>query len=388
MPIQRQSKMNLGFTIILLFTILNLYHFIPSTYKMQEKYNLLDRLIQNRVLRHVLFWLVVLMIAPLTSEGGFGEMKSAFVFRAVGLPTKIVATYFLVYYLIPNFFQKKRYSLFILWFFVATYIFTAIYRINNIYIAESIMDFTDKESIPEILISFNRTVLGYFYRTYAFTLIFLILKVTKDQAVKQRQIERLEKEKATAELNFLKAQIHPHFLFNTLNNLYALTLDKSDDAPEVVAKLSEMLDYMLYQCNEPKVLIKKEIELLEHYIDLEKLRYGSRLELNFKHEVDDLNSLISPLILISLVENAFKHGVSGALQEPEIQIDLEVKNQVLQMYIFNTKATNVQSDAMNYKKGIGVKNIQRQLDLVYPEKYEWKVREEEASYEVNLKLEL
>ena len=145
---------------------------------------------------------------------------------------------------------------------------------------------------------------------------------------------------------------------------------------------------MLYQCNESKVLISNEIELLEHYIDLEKLRYGDRLKLSFQHQIDDSSTQIAPLILISLVENAFKHGVSGALQKPEIQIDLEVKNQVLAMRVFNTKAENIQSDAMSYKEGIGVKNIQRQLDLVYPEKYDWKVKEEKESYEVNLKIEL
>ncbi|MEL6942876.1 MAG: sensor histidine kinase, partial [Bacteroidota bacterium] len=260
--------------------------------------------------------------------------------------------------------------------------------INNVYIAEHLIGVSDYEPIFEIATDLKWTVLAYFNKAYGFTFLFLILKVIKDQAVKQRQIERLEKEKATAELNFLKAQIHPHFLFNTLNNLYALTLDKSDDAPEVVAKLSEMLDYMLYQCNEPKVLVNKEIELLEHYIDLEKLRYGNRLQLSFQHQVDHSSAQISPLILISLIENAFKHGVSGALQKPEIQIDLEVKNQVLQMRVFNTKAESAQSDKMKYKEGIGIKNIQRQLDLVYPERYEWEVKEEMESYEVNLKIEL
>ncbi|MEL6943246.1 MAG: hypothetical protein AAFO82_11310, partial [Bacteroidota bacterium] len=100
---------------------------------MQEKYNLLDRLLQNRILRHSLFWLAMLLIAPLTSEGGFEDMKQAFLFRVIGLPIKIAATYFLIYYLIPNFFQKKRYSLFLLGFLLATYAFTVIYRINNVY---------------------------------------------------------------------------------------------------------------------------------------------------------------------------------------------------------------------------------------------------------------
>jgi len=355
---------------------------------MHKKYNLIDRLLQNRIWQHISFWLIILFIAPISSEGGIDEAIQAFIFRIVNLPIKILAAYFLTYFLIPNFFQKKQYSLSILLFLLFTYVFTVLYRINNIYVAETLAGYTDKESILEIMTSFKWTVLAYFERLYRVALLFLIFKTVKDQVLKKQQIERLEKEKTTAELNFLKAQIHPHFLFNTLNNLYALTLDKSDDAPEVVAKLSEMLDYMLYQCNEPKTLISKEIELLEHYIDLEKLRYGDRLELNFQYKIDNPNSQIAPLILISLVENAFKHGVSGALQKPEIQIDLEVKNKVLHMHVFNTKAANVQSDAMNYKEGIGVKNIQRQLDLVYPKRYEWKVKEGEESYEVNLKIEL
>lgn len=355
---------------------------------MQEKLNILDRLLQNRVLRHAIFWLAMLLIAPLTHDGGIEGIKEAFIIRLVAMPTKMLSVYLLIYYLIPKFYQKRRYTLFITLFIVSSILLTILYRINNVYIAESMLGVQDKESILEIMTSVRWTYLGYFNRVYGFTFIFLILKTIKDQAVKQRQIEQLEKEKTTAELNFLKAQIHPHFLFNTLNNLYALTLDKSDDAPEVVAKLSEMLDYMLYQCNEPKVLINKEIELLKHYIDLEKLRYGDRLQLSFKHQVDNPSTQIAPLILISLVENAFKHGVSGALQQPEIQITLEVKNQVLNMHVFNTKAENIQSDAMSYKEGIGVKNIQRQLDLVYPERYVWTVKEEKDSYEVNLEVEL
>ncbi|MEM6697941.1 MAG: hypothetical protein AAF599_06070, partial [Bacteroidota bacterium] len=175
---------------------------------MQEKLNLLDRLLQNRVLRHAIFWLAVLLIAPLTHDGPVEEMKAAFIIRLVAMPTKMLSVYFLIYYLIPKFYQRRRYTLFIVLFLAGSILLTILYRINNVYIAEAILGVQEKESIFNIITSARWTYLGYFNRVYGFTWIFLILKTIKDQAVKQRAIERLEKEKTTAELNFLKAQIH------------------------------------------------------------------------------------------------------------------------------------------------------------------------------------
>ena len=210
----------------------------------------------------------------------------------------------------------------------------------------------------------------------------------RSRSAEKRKVSRLEKEKIDAELNFLKAQIHPHFLFNTLNNLYALTLKKSDHAPDVVAKLSEMLDYMLYQCKEDKVLISKEITLLQHYLDLEKLRYGERLQLTFDHDIDDHNAQIAPLILISIIENAFKHGVSGSMQQPIVTISVRVKEGVSYIRVYNTKPEIPQTDEMGYKKGIGEMNVKRQLELIYPDRYEWNYEESPKSYEVNLTIQL
>ncbi len=323
----------------------------------------------------------------MTSAENIRSTGEALLFRAVALPLKIIPTYFLVYYLVPNFFKKRKYFLFSVYFLFSSIAFTILYRFNNIHVAESIIGLNQpKESLLEIIYQFDYTIPNYFFKIYFYTFLFITVKTFKDRAIKERQLESLQKEKAEAELNFLKAQIHPHFLFNTLNNLYALTLDKSDEAPEVVSKLSDILDYMLYQCKDPKVLVAKEIDLLKHYIDLEKIRYGDRLELNFEHSMDSLDSKIAPLILISLVENAFKHGVSSTWQKAIIKIYLTVEKGVLNFSIFNTKAPCQQSDQMNYKKGIGMKNIRRQLDLVYPKQYEWNHTETVDSYEVNLKI--
>ncbi|MGB0524003.1 MAG: sensor histidine kinase [Flammeovirgaceae bacterium] len=356
---------------------------------MKRENHLLDRFLQNRVLTHTSFWLFALLIAPITSSESITEIGEALLFRGVALPTKIAGAYFVVYYIIPQLFQKKKYIQSILVFIAGTYILTVIYRFNNIHIAEVLAGVDQpRESLWQIITEFEFTFWGYVGKLHLFTFLFLFLKMIKDQATEKHQLEALQKEKVSAELNFLKAQIHPHFLFNTLNNLYALTLEKSDEAPDVVAKLSEMLDYMLYQCREDSVLLNREVELLEHYIDLEKLRYGNRLELTFEHTIDNPQAVIAPLILISVVENAFKHGVSDSVQPAIIRMRLVVENNVLKFRVFNTKATFSQPDQMGYKEGIGVKNVTRQLELIYPNQYEWVVNEDENTYEVELSIQL
>ncbi|NER12460.1 histidine kinase [Leptobacterium flavescens] len=352
---------------------------------MEVENNFLDRILQNRVLGHILFWAFVLFSAPFTSDGSLSGAGDAFLYRAVALPSKMAATYLLAYYQIPRLFQKKKYIQFIISFAISTLVFCIIYRYNNIHIAEALAGSPEpRESLGQIIRQLDFTISSYFFRVYFFGFIFIFIKMVKARNLEKREMEILQKEKATTELNFLKAQIHPHFLFNTLNNLYALTLNKSDKAPDVVAKLSEILDYMLYQCKEDKVLIGKEVELLEHYIDLEKLRYGKRLHLDFKYDIEDQQLLIAPLILISIVENAFKHGVSGTIQQAVIQVILEAKKDQLYFRVYNSKSDIEHSDEMNYKEGIGVKNVKRQLELIYPGQYEWKVQENKKSYEVNL----
>jgi len=185
-------------------------------------------------------------------------------------------------------------------------------RYLNIYIAEAIVfPGMPNENLWEIISAPLVTFDMYFHRVFPSAFWFTFLKIGVDQIRTQQKVIELSEEKATAELNFLKAQIHPHFLFNTLNNLYTLTLEKSDDAPEVVEKLSGILDYLLYRCNEPRVSLQLEIALIEHYLTLESLRYGDRLNLSFTHHVDRPEAImIAPLILISPVENAFKHGAN------------------------------------------------------------------------------
>lgn len=356
---------------------------------MEKSIQFFDKLLQNRIALHVLFWVCVLLLAPIIADRSISEVLNSLIYRVVGLPTKMAATYFLAYYLIPKYFQKEKYFQFILYFLISSVVFCVVYRFNNVQIAERLAGEEGyKEHIWEIVEYYDETILGYIGRVYSVTIPFIFIKMIRSRSAEKRKVSRLEKEKIDAELNFLKAQIHPHFLFNTLNNLYALTLKKSDHAPDIVAKLSEMLDYMLYQCKEDKVLVSKEITLLQHYLDLEKLRYGERLQLTFDHDLDNHTAQIAPLILISIVENAFKHGVSGAIQQPVVAISIKVKEGVSYIRVYNSKPEIPQADEMGYKKGIGETNVKRQLELIYPERYEWNYEESSTSYEVNLTIRL
>lgn len=191
-----------------------------------------------------------------------------------------------------------------------------------------------------------------------------------------------------AELDFLKSQIHPHFLFNTLNNLYALTLSNSPKSPNIVMGLSEILRYMLYECNVAHVDLKKDVEVLESYILIEKIRYEDRLDLSFTKTGDINAHQIAPLLLLPLVENAFKHGVSEKVGEAWINIDLAVKDNLLKFKVANSKAENVDQTAAKHYGKIGLENVRKRLQIIYPKAHEIKIFDEEELFVAILEINL
>lgn len=200
----------------------------------------------------------------------------------------------------------------------------------------------------------------------------------------QQKFLKLNEQKKTAELSALKNQLNPHFLFNTLNNLYALSLEKSDKTPEVISVLSDILDYMLYRCNEKYVSLGKEIELIENYITLEKLRYGKRAKVSFHKSINEAVK-IAPLILLTFIENAFKHGVSQEINKGEIDINL---NSEANDIIFTIKNTipNSSPTLVDSSNSIGLLNVKKQLELLYPNSHELKIEHNEHHFAVKLKL--
>jgi LytS/YehU family sensor histidine kinase len=196
----------------------------------------------------------------------------------------------------------------------------------------------------------------------------------------------IENEKLIAELNFLKAQINPHFLFNTLNNLYYLAYTKSPNTTEVIDKLSQMMRYMIYDSNHPLVPLSKEVDYMQNYISLERLRLNSEIpiQLEVKGNVDGI--FIAPLIFITFLENAFKHGLSTGYTGAWVKVSIQLSGKECVYNVSNSKPLNYKRE--NEKSGIGLQNVQRRLALSYPGKYQLSVNDETDYYFVELKISL
>lgn len=200
----------------------------------------------------------------------------------------------------------------------------------------------------------------------------------------QRAEQQLRIEKQSAELNYLRAQTNPHFLFNTLNNIYSLARDKSDLAPESILRLSKILRFMLYETGGTYIAVDQELKIINDYISLEKLRYDDSLRVNFNYDVEDMKQAIPPLLLIPLVENAFKHGVSETRGHPYVDIHLSIKNRKLAFIIKNSSEHPGETDV---KENIGLPNLRRQLELLYTD-YDLSVQQNASVFTATLKINL
>ncbi|HCN12188.1 MAG TPA: histidine kinase [Chryseobacterium sp.] len=196
----------------------------------------------------------------------------------------------------------------------------------------------------------------------------------------QKKLTEISKEKSDAELKLLKTQINPHFLFNTLNNIYGLSIKKSEETPEIILKLSKIMRYNIFDSAKDKVSVQKEIENIQDFIDIQKIRHKS-VNVEFNHIIDNSSQEISPLILLHFVENAFKHGASESRFNSFIKINLKLENQILFYEVENSKEHNVHKDSTK----IGLNNIKRQLELLYP-KHSLSINDAEDLYFVTLKI--
>lgn len=205
----------------------------------------------------------------------------------------------------------------------------------------------------------------------------------RQQQLQQREAQ-LRAEKLDAELQALKSQIHPHFLFNTINNLYALARRKSDKTAPVALKLASLLRYILYESAKPAVRLEQEVQNLRDYVELEKLRFDEeRLTVKMAVEMDNPLQQITPLLLLPLVENAFKHGVSEQREEARVDIRIELKNNILEVIIRNTKSADPQENP----QGIGLKNVRRQLELLYPGRHRLDITTGENTFTAGLRID-
>jgi two-component system LytT family sensor kinase len=214
--------------------------------------------------------------------------------------------------------------------------------------------------------------------------LFVLIRHTYKYIKLQQAEQQLRIEKQAAELNYLRSQTNPHFLFNTLNNIYSLARDKSDLAPESILRLSKILRFMLYETGGAYIAIAEELKIIDDYIALEKLRYDESLRVNFNYDIEDMKQALPPLLLIPLVENAFKHGVSETRGHPFIEIHLSVRNRKLSLMIKNSSE---HPGEVYVKDTIGLPNLRRQLELLYTD-YKLSVQQSESVFTANLQINL
>lgn len=310
------------------------------------------------------------------------------------LPVHMLYFYSITNWVLPRFFFRDKYvkTFFLLLLLIP--VIAVLYRLDEIFISNPyIFHYYTNRNIqvnwPEMSLPWFKQLLrpldfaNALERTNTVVWICVTLKLfilwnERKQAVLQ------------AELNFLKGQLHPHFLFNSLNNLYALSLDNAPQTPEIILGLSNILRYVLYECTAERVLLKRDIEVLNDYIELEKLRYEDRLELNVNISEYPTNVEVAPLLMLPLVENAFKHGAAETTDTPWINMELYITGDTLTFKISNSKPEQpvVCASGQKVKGKIGLLNLRKRLDLLYPGKHALRYFDESDCFIAELSVQL
>lgn len=342
----------------------------------------------SRLLLHLLFWLGVTAFLSLFFGHAGKDFRSTFLFVCLLIPIAVATTYFINYFLVPRYLLRKRYARFSAYFIftlvfsvwgemmvmMLTFIFLADYRYQNMNPLTGNIIFLVVALYFVVFFSTSVKMLKHWYSS------------EKDiSELRSRQLEAELKLKE-AELQLLKGQIHPHFLFNTLNNLYGLALENSEQMPDAIIRLSGLLDALLYRSQDKKIPLLAELKLIEDYIALEKLRVDERLQLDWNITKRMEGYSIAPFLLFPFIENAFKHGFAGHTEKLWLEIKMELKGQEL---LFS--ASNTVSSPEPEKKsggGIGLQNVKRRLELLYPGRHQLYIQHQSNKFTVKLSITL
>ena len=329
--------------------------------------------VTKTILLHVLFWIFIVIYFA----WGFGLRTNpvrSFINASLYLPGFFIMVYSLLYVLVPRYLLAKKF----LSFFIGLFIVLVICMLYTI-LAQLSLD--DSNKFRGLTLSEGRNVLPFLHVGG----IALSIKLLIYWYQQRKQTIEAERQKTAAELQLLKAQLHPHFLFNTLNNLYAHSLEASPRCPEIVMKLSELLRFMIYESNNPKMCLTKEINVLQSYITLEEMRYGDRIDISFSVEGDVENYQIAPFLLLPFLENAFKHGTSKQLDQCWISLNISLENSQMHFKLINSIEPQADEDAAKFG-GLGLQNVKKRLELLYKDKHSIVTKRLEEVFVVDLEI--
>jgi LytS/YehU family sensor histidine kinase len=345
-----------------------------------------------RFCRHASFWLVFYGFSlasyfhDFLDRIGFSNwMLLQSLETLLHILTQMLFCYPVIYFLLPRYLHRKKYAAFGFSLVAWSALIYFVYFLVHIILFSRIHAMVGlKFRPPELVYWF--TLISFISYFPVSTGLALALKTCKNWYAKRLENQQLFEENSNAELQLLKAQIHPHFLFNTLNNIYSFTLKKADESPALIRKLSDTLRYMIQDCDAYQVSLKKELDMIQDYMELEKIRYGSRLTMEIDIQGNTETKIITPLLMIPLIENSFKHGTSQMLKHPWIVLRINAASNWLNFQLTNSKPYSHPSTSV--KGGIGLLNVKKRLQLLYPEKHQLHIVSNDESFSVNMKIPL
>lgn len=335
---------------------------------------------------HLLFWLVYFFFNVIRWGSFFDDYGYSFKSNLVEFTMHLFSCYATVFYLIPKFVLQKKYLSFLVGLFlVLVIVYLGIVGLNYLFVTDKIWPEANGIRQPLTLYHFMAVAIGEIY-VIAFV---SAIKISIDWINEKRKNDRLSKIQLQTELNFLKSQIQPHFYFNTLNSLYALTLEKSDLAPNLVLKLSDIMQYILYDVRTPGIRLLDEIKYIQHYIDLERFRFREKVQADTHISGDIEDIIVPPLLFLPFIENCFKHGRNDDNQIviniifkvlPDEKLQFQVSNKV------RASLHEIVSKPVEEKGGIGIENVKRRLNLLYNDQYELLINKKNTKFKVRLTL--
>jgi len=358
--------------------------------------------LKYRLQRHIAFWLfwglflgfLYSFVSTESSADYLSRLPASLLNSFVFLLAHLFLSYSLMYFVIPRFVIKQRYWVAAFWVVVLFLVTAFLSVVLSVSVLPAIRAYILGPEDPAIYHNYQYNAVGIFLGLLAglrggITVggIAAAIKLMKYWYVKEQRNLQLQKENIATQLQLLKAQVHPHFLFNTLNNIYSYSQTASPVTPTLVMGLSDMLRYMLYECNKPLVPLSKEIKMLKDYCALEKVRYDKHLDLQIDVPVLNDELLIAPLLLLPFVENCFKHGASNLLENAWISISIKTEGDQIKMKLINSKPLD-KNKGLESAGGLGISNVKTRLQLLYEGKYELQTTNEEDIYIVMLQLQL
>lgn len=340
---------------------------------MEKSKNTYQKFLKMEPLLHIFIWSVVLFYPYIKYIGREGGYMMSFSHEINSLAFKMAISYFLYLW----FFRKKNKIKFIPVIIIAFILNTVLYEYFDRFFHSNNDHFWKH---------FVANMLSY----VSFGIVFFAIYSVKDLYKKQVEIDALSQEKRAAELKVLKAQVNPHFLFNTLNTIYANALKKDDKTPDLILKLSDSFRYILHEGQKKQVHIQQEIQHVEDYINLQQERLSSKVTVDFRSKIDSEEKHISPLLFIGFVENAFKYASILKGEDHLIKINIQLQHDELIFQCQNPFLANAEESLeLGWKKsGIGIKNTQNRLQLLYPDKHTLEIKKENNLFNILLKIEL